>query len=128
MQVHRAKKEFQKTGVQPVIVGHSSVKWAKVFVKDTGVDYPVYVDETRDVYRALEFKRPLLGFLKLRVFQRAAEARANGFSQPGVHGDAFQVGGVALLKPDGTMPYFYASAESGDHPPIADLLAACEKQ
>lgn len=125
--MHRAKKDFEKRGVQPVIVGHSSVRWARVFVKETGVDLPVYVDETRDVYRALEFKRPLLGFLSLRVFRRAAEARAAGFSQRGVRGDAFQVGGVAILKADGTIPYFYASRESGDHPPVAALLDACDR-
>lgn len=125
--MHRAKDEFEKRGVKPVVVGHSSVRWAKAFVADTGIDLPVYVDENREAFQALGFKRPLLGFLKPVVFKRAMAAKNAGFSQKGVQGDAFQLGGVVLLQPDGTIPYFFASETSGDHPNIADLLAATSR-
>jgi hypothetical protein len=127
VQVHREREEFKKLGVQPVVVGHSSLRYARAFVAETGIELPVYVDEKREVYKALEFKRPLLSFLNPRVFQRAAEARAQGFTQPGVHGDAFQLGGVLLLMPDGSMPYKYASRFAGDHPKIEDLKTEVSK-
>lgn len=127
MQVHREREAFRKLGVEPVIVGHSNPRYAKAFVEETKIDLPVYVDEKRAVYQALEFKRPLLAFLTPRVFKRAAEARAEGFTQPGVWGDAFQLGGVVLLKPDGSMPYKYASQFPGDHPKIEDLKAEVKK-
>jgi len=79
------------------------------------------------VYKALEFKRPFLAFLTPKVLKRAAEARRNGFSQPGVHGDAFQLGGVLLLMPDGSMPYKYSSQFAGDHPKLEDLKAEVRK-
>ena len=121
MQVHREREEFKKLGVQAVVVGHSSLRYAKAFVDETKIELPVYVDEKRVVYKALEFKRPLLSFLTPKVFKRAAEARKEGFTQPGVWGDAFQLGGVVLLMPDGSMPYRYASQFAGDHPKIEDL-------
>ena len=127
MQLHRERSAFEKLGVRLVIVGHSNPRYAKAFIEDTGIDLPVYVDEKRALYRALDFKRPLLGVLNPRVFKRAAEARAAGFSQPGVWGDAFQLGGVVLKMPDGSMPYRYASALPGDHPPLDDLKAAVKK-
>ena len=119
--MHREREEFKKLGVQAVVVGHSSLRYAKAFVDETKIELPVYVDEKRVVYKALEFKRPLLSFLTPKVFKRAAEARKEGFTQPGVWGDAFQLGGVVLLMPDGSMPYRYASQFAGDHPKIEDL-------
>lgn len=124
--MHREREAFQKLGAQAVVVGHSSLRYAKAFVDETHIELPVYVDEKRVVYKALEFKRPLLAFLSPRVFKRAAEARAEGFTQPGVHGDAFQLGGVLLLMPDGSIPYKYASQFAGDHPKIEDLKAAVQ--
>jgi hypothetical protein len=126
VQAHRAKDDFEKRETQVVIVGHSSLRYGRAFVEETGVTFPVFVDEKRATFKALGFRRPLLGVLSPGVFKNAARARAAGFSQPGVHGDAFQLGGVVLVKPDGTMPYFYASKAAGDHPPIDDLLRAAE--
>ena len=125
--MHREREEFRKLGVQAVVVGHSSLRYAKAFVDDTKIDLPVYVDEKRVVYKALEFKRPLLAFLNPKVFHRAAEARKEGFTQPGVFGDAFQLGGVVLLMPDGSIPYRYASSFAGDHPKIEDLKTEVRK-
>jgi len=125
--VHRERAAFEKLGVQAVAIGHSSIRYAKAFVEETKIDLPVYVDEKREVYKALEFKRPLLSFLNPKVFKRAAEARKEGFTQPGVHGDAFQLGGVILQMPDGSMPYKYASQFAGDHPKLDDLKAAVRK-
>lgn len=125
--MHRERQEFKKLGVQAVVVGHSSLRYAKAFIEDTKIELPVYVDEKRVVYQALEFKRPLLAFLTPKVFKRAAEARKEGFTQPGVWGDAFQLGGVVLLLPDGSMPYKYASQFPGDHPKIEDLKTEVKK-
>ena len=125
--MHREREAFEKLGAQAVVVGHSSLRYAKAFVEETKIDLPVYVDEKRLIYKALEFKRPFLAFLTPRVFKRAAEARKEGFTQPGVFGDAFQLGGVVLLMPDGSMPYKYSSQFPGDHPKLDDLRAEVKK-
>ncbi|MBK5256019.1 MAG: AhpC/TSA family protein [Vicinamibacteria bacterium] len=127
MQAHRERDAFRKLGAQVVVVGHSSLRYATAFVEETKIELPVFVDEKRVLYKALEFKRPILTFLTPKVFKRAAEARKAGFNQPGVHGDAFQLGGVVLQMPDGSMPFKYASQFAGDHPKIEDLLAEVRK-
>ncbi|MEO8362672.1 MAG: peroxiredoxin-like family protein, partial [Vicinamibacteria bacterium] len=124
VQLHRERKAFEDLGAQVVVVGHSSVRYAKAFVEETGLSLPVYVDKDRAIYKALDFKRPLLSFLTPSVFKNAAVAKKQGFTQPGVHGDAFQLGGVILRMPDGSMPYKYVSKFAGDHPAIEDLKAA----
>lgn len=125
--MHRERAAFQKLGAQAVVIGHSSLRYAKAFVDETGIELPVYVDEKREIYKALEFKRPILAFLTPKVFKRAAQARKEGFTQPGVHGDAFQLGGVLLRMPDGSTPYKYSSQFPGDHPTLDDLKAAVSK-
>ncbi len=125
--MHREREAFRKLGVQPVVVGHSSLRYAKAFLDDTKIDLPVYVDEKRVVYKALEFKRPIFTFFNPSMLKRGAEARKEGFTQPGVFGDAFQLGGVVLLMPDGSMPYRYASQFAGDHPNLEDLKAEVRK-
>ncbi len=122
--MHREREAFKKLGAQAVVIGHSSLRYARAFVDETRIELPVFVDEKREVYKAFHFKRPLLSFLTPKVFKRAAEARKEGFTQPGVHGDAFQLGGVVLLMPDGSMPYTYASQFAGDHPKLEDLKTA----
>ena len=125
--MHRERDAFKKLGAQAVVIGHSSLRYAKSFADETRIELPVFVDEKRVVYKALGFKRSLLSFLTPKVFKRAAEARKEGFTQPGVHGDAFQLGGVVLLMPDGSMPYTYASQFAGDHPKIEDLKAEVKR-
>jgi hypothetical protein len=110
-----------------VVVGHSGLRYARAFVEETKIDLPVFVDEKRVVYRALGFRRPLLSFLSPKMFKRGAEARSEGFAQHGVQGDAFQLGGVLLLMPDGSKPYTYASRFAGDHPDLDVLKAAVQK-
>jgi hypothetical protein len=127
VQAHREREAFQTLGVQVVVIGHSSLRYARAFVEETGIELPVFVDEKRVLYKALEFKRPILAFLTPKVFKRAAEARKEGFKQPGVHGDAFQLGGVVLRMPDGSMPFRYASRFAGDHPKLEDLKAEVRK-
>ncbi len=121
--MHRERAEFQRLGVQVAVIGHSSLRYARAFVDATELDLPVFVDEKRVLYRALGFKRPILAFLKPKAFRLAAKARRQGFTQPGVHGDAFQLGGVILLMPDGSTPFKYASQFPGDHPELESLKA-----
>ncbi len=125
--MHRERDAFRELGVQAVVIGHSSLRYARAFVEETKIDLPVFVDEKRALYKELGFKRPILAFLTPKMFRRAAEARRAGFSQPGVYGDAFQLGGVILRMPDGSMPYRYAGQFPGDHPKVEDLKAEVAK-
>lgn len=125
--MHREKEEFEKLGVQAVVIGHSSVGYARAFVDDTKLGLRVFVDEKRVVYRALGFKRSLLAFVTPPVFKRAAEARKEGFATTGIKGDVFQLGGIVLRRPGGTMPYRYESQFAGDHPSIETLKTEVRK-
>jgi AhpC/TSA antioxidant enzyme len=125
VQVHRARQEIQDRGAELAIVGNGAALFVRAFREDLGLDVPVYTDPSLETYRALAFHRGLARtVLSPRTWAHAARALAGGFYQGRTRGDPLQLGGVVVVRPDGTVAYRYASAEAGDHPPIADILAA----
>ena len=73
--MHREREAFQKLGAQAAVVGHSSLRYAKAFVDDTRIELPVYVDEKRVIYKALEATKgkgggdALVAAMKGQVFE-----------------------------------------------------------
>ncbi len=60
----------------------------------------------------------------LKVLTRGFSALLAGNMPGAIQGNALQLGGAVIVKPDATVAYYFASAEAGDHPPVADLLGA----
>jgi hypothetical protein len=125
VQVHRARQEIQVRGAKVAIVGNGAPPFARAFREDLGLEVPLFTDPSRETYRALALHRGLVRTLfNARTWGHAARALAKGFFQGRTRGDLRQLGGVVVLHPDGTMAYRYASAEAGDHPPMAEILSA----
>ncbi|BDG03657.1 hypothetical protein AMOR_26530 [Anaeromyxobacter oryzae] len=123
--MHRAKDEIHARGAEVVIVGNGAPHFARAFREDLGLTTPLYTDPTLATYRALEFRRGVVAtLLSGRTWLHALRAMRAGFRQGRTEGDALQLGGVLVVRPDGEIAYRYASAEAGDHPPLADVLAA----
>ena len=83
----------------------------------------VYTDPSLHSFAALGMRR---GLLQWRTLRHGWQAWRQGFRQGTVQGDAWQLGGAALVLPDGTLPYVYRSREAGDHPRPEDLLTAMD--
>ena len=114
--------DIEAAGVSVVILGNGSTPQAARFGQEIAPGLPVYTDPTLQTYRALGARRSLAGILHPRVFLRALQARRSGHRQTGVEGDAWQLGGLFLILPDGAIPYAYHSAHAGDHPAPAEVL------
>lgn len=118
---------IEAAGVQPVVIGNGTPLMAEAFVEETGLAVPLYTNPGREVYRALGAKRPgTSALLDPRVYWNGLKALARGFFPRRVQGDAAQLGGVFLVRPDGSMPYAYRSDLAGDHPSTEELLRAVE--
>jgi hypothetical protein len=125
VQVHRARQEIRQRGAGLAIIGNGAPRFARAFREHLGLEVPLYTDPSLVTYRALAFRRGLVRtLLNIRTWAHAARALAGGFFQGRTRGAPFQLGGVVVVRPDGAVAYRYASAEAGDHPPIADVLAA----
>ena len=92
------------------------------FVEQFQVPFPVYTDPQRASYRVAGMKREFgLGLKTLRRARRAARA---GVRQGATKGDPFQQGGVLVVAPSGEVLWRFVSDGAGDHPTIAEVLAA----
>ena len=122
VQLHRVGDAIREKGARLAFVGNGNRRYAQAFRDQFSITEPLYVDTKLDAYRALEFKRGLLHLVGARSAAHAWRALRSGARQGITRGDALQLGGVVVVRPDGTIPYRYASSETGDHPPVEDVL------
>lgn len=123
--MHREQGRIRKKGAELVFVGNGSRQQARAFREEFAIASPVYVDPERRAYAALGMKRRALGpRAVLATARNSLRALRAGFRQTDVQGDAWQLGGVLVLRPGGVVAYRYLSAAAGDHPPVDDLVAA----
>lgn len=90
----------------------------------TGYSGELLTDPSRESYKVLGFASGVGKVMGLKVFSRAFSALISGYMPGTVQGSALQLGGVVIIRPDATVAYSFASAEAGDHPPVASLLEA----
>lgn len=114
--------EIERLGVELVFIGSGSAQYAKWFQEDYAPRWPVYSDAELVTYRALETRRGLRSSMNLRTVWLSLRALLRGFRQGRTQGDQFQQGAVAVVTPDGAMPYLHVSEVAGDHPRPAEVL------
>ena len=126
MQLHRDRKRFEEAGVRLVVIGQGRPEDARQFSHQLKVDLPIYVSRDRAAYRAAGTKVGTLGELLgprsvLKGIRRSASDRV---VQGRIVGHAAQLGGVLIVKPDGSIPYAHLSEDASDNPPNDEVLAA----
>jgi hypothetical protein len=90
----------------------------------TGYRGDLLTDPSLESYKILGFASGVGKVMGLKALFRGFSAMRAGYKPGKIQGSVLQLGGVIIITPDATVPYFFASAEAGDHPPISDLLAA----
>lgn len=124
-ELHGQLPEIRRRGAELVFIGNGNRHFAQGFKADHAITSPLYVDTKRDSYRALGMKRGFFATLGSRAtWKNMLRAWKQGFRQGGTRGDAWQNGGVLVVEPGGGVAFSYLSREAGDHPPVADVLAA----
>ena len=98
---------------------------ARAYAEDTGIGFPILVDETRTLYRAYGVGtaklRHLIGPTTLRAYWR--EARRGVWPRAPVS-DPTQQGGDVLIDPDGIVRFHHVGAGSGYRPALSAILDA----
>lgn len=125
VQLHRERGEIQARGAELHLVGTGSPEQGALFARKLGLTSPVWVDPQLLTFRALHMKR---GFRRTlgspSTWKATARAWRQGLRQGNVQGDPWQLGGVLVVRPDGSVLYRYLSAFAGDHPKAPSILAA----
>ena len=106
-----------------MVVGNGKPHQAKAFVQDEKLTFPVYVDPELQAYKLAGLRRDVASTLKLSTLGNAFRAMKGGHMQTGLKGDAWQQGGVFVIKqPETQVALAYVSEAAGDHPSMQSIV------
>ena len=119
------EQAFRDRGAALAAVGLGDRTYARAFREETGITFPLLIDEKRDAYNAMELKSAnLLHLLRRDNAQARARAKAAGHSQHKLGENPFQLGGSFVFGPGDVDRFTHRSKTFGDNAPIEALLAA----
>ena len=116
---------FRDRGANLAAVGLGDRVYARAFREETGITFPLLIDEKRDAYSAMELKSAnLLHLLRSDNADARARAKAAGHSNHRLGRNPFQLGGSFVFGPGDVDRFGHRSQTFGDNAPIKALLAA----
>jgi AhpC/TSA antioxidant enzyme len=119
------EQAFRKKGASLVAIGLGDAAYARHFREDTGIAFPLLVDEKREAYRTVELRSASL----LHLFRKdnaiaRKRAAAGGHHQHKLGKNPLQLGGSFVFGPGNVDRFSHISETFGDNSSPADLLAA----
>ena len=117
------EEEIRKAGANLAAIGLGDANYARLFREETGITFPLLIDEERKAYKAAQLKKANI-FHLLRSDNAAyrKRAKAAGFSQKKLGKDPFQLGGTFVFGPGNQDLYAQVSEIFGDNAAIQDLI------
>jgi prostamide/prostaglandin F2alpha synthase len=122
----RARGDFKAVGARLVLIGQATPRHAAQFRRRQGIQLPVLADEQRASYRAVGAKMASVTELfGPRSVSKGLLAGARSRKiQTRTIGNAAQLGGSLVVRPDGTVAWSHMSANAGDNASPQEILAA----
>jgi hypothetical protein len=123
--LRKHEHSFKERGASLAAVGLGDRNYARLFRDETGIDFPLLVDEQRLAYRAAGLgKANLLHILRADNAKARARARADGQRQYRLGQNPFQLGGSFVFARGNVDLYAHLSRTFGDNAEPEALLAA----
>ena len=123
--MQQADAILRELEVRVVIVTFETPGAADDYRAETGIEWPILIDASRNVYRAYGMQRAklrhLIGPTTLLAYAKEA---LRGTLPRRPTGDTTQQGGDVLVDPDGVVRFHHVGAGSGYRPRIDEILAA----
>ena len=117
--------EFKEKGANLAVVGLGDQSYARIFREETGIKFPLLVDEQRRAYRAVGLRKAnLLHLFRGDNAQARRRARTAGHQQQRAGRNPFQLGGSFVFGPGNVDLYTHISETFGDNASAEALLAA----
>lgn len=123
MREHEA--EFKQKGANIAAIGLGDVNYARMFREDTGIDFPLLIDEERRAYEVAGLKQAnVLHIFRSDNAEARKRAKAGGHKQVKLGKNPFQLGGSFVFAPGNVDLFAHLSRTFGDNASMEDLLAA----
>lgn len=123
--MRKHEQAFRIKGAGLAAIGLGSAQYAQVFREETGITFPLLVDDQRRAYRAATLRSSsLFDLFRQDNLLARKKARAAGHRQHKLGRNPFQLGGSFVFGPGDVDLYMHVSQTFGDNASPADLLAA----
>jgi hypothetical protein len=119
------EQEFRDKGAKIAAIGLGDANYARLFREETGIDFPLLIDEKREAYKVAHLGSA--NFLHaFRADNSAARkrAKAEGHRQHRLGKNPFQLGGTFVFGPGNVDRFAHVSKTFGDNAPMGDVLKA----
>jgi hypothetical protein len=119
---------FLDKGASLAAISLGDRNYARIFREETGIRFPLLVDEHRQTYAIANLGRAnVLHVLRRDNFKSRKRARASGHHQHKFGLNPFQLGGSFIFGPGNIDRFAYVSKTFGDNATPATLLAALDR-
>ena len=119
------ESQIQEAGATLAAIGLGDANYARLFREETGITFPLLVDEARRAYKAADLRKGnLLHLLRGNNFAARKEARAAGHRQRKLGKDPFQLGASFVFAPGNLDIFAHVSETFGDNASVVKVLAA----
>ncbi len=117
--------EFKAKGATLAAIGLADANYARMFREDTGIHFPLLIDEHRRAYRAAGLRSAnILHLLRSDNAAYRNRAKAAGHQQHKLGKNPFQLGGSFVFAPGNVDLFAHISQTFGDNASPDALLAA----
>jgi peroxiredoxin len=123
--LRRRYDEIKRHGSEIVAIGTGDIRYARAFVDDENLPFPVLVDDDAEAARAASV--PRVRFLKLfdpASFPGTVQAWPQGYRLywPGKRTN--QLGATFVIGPGSQLHFQHVDAHPADHAPLDEVIAA----
>jgi len=124
VQLRDHENQFREHGAN-LAVGLGDAEYARAFRHETGIRFPLLIDEQRRAYRVLELKKgSLLHLLRIENVIGRRRARAAGHRQPRLGKNPFQLGGTFIFGPGNVDRFAHISQTFSDNATPQQILTS----
>jgi len=125
VQLHREQEAIAARGAGLFYVGNGDTQFAHEFKDALRLEAPVYLDPTRESYRALGMRHGIAVTVgSAASWQKTLRALRSGFHAAAGQGDPWQNGGLLVVRPDGSIAFKHIDESAADHASTSDVLAS----
>jgi AraC-like DNA-binding protein len=122
------EQAFLDKGASLAAIGLGDRHYARIFREETGIGFPLLIDEQRQAYAVANLRSAnLLHLARRDNFESRNRAKSAGYRQHKLGQNPFQLGGSFIFAPGNIDRFARLSKTFGDNATPATLLAALDK-
>jgi AhpC/TSA antioxidant enzyme len=119
------QQAFREKHATLAAISLGDANYARLFQEETGIDFPLLIDEQSQTYKLANLKSAnILHLLRSDNFESRKRAKAAGHHQHKLGRDPFQLGGTFIFGPGNVDRFAHLSKTFGDNASPRAILAA----